>query len=96
MSDSQTGGEFPTRGESGDEEEAAVIAHVDAVRRHALVCWLRDDGYYGSGDDLEHAVFGHAAEMAYEIANHVEAEYGGDDMPQLVWHLRDWADKHEN
>ncbi len=57
--------------------------------------WLRDVGYDGYADDLEHAVAGHAAEMAYEIADNMESIYTGDDMHQLVWHLRDWADRHE-
>lgn len=99
MSDSQTGGEFRNGGESGDADEAAVIAHVDANRRRVLVQWLRDAGYGGCADDLGQEVAGTAnavaSVVAYEIADHVEAVYDGDDMAQLVWHLRDWADKHE-
>jgi hypothetical protein len=93
--ESQTGGEFPNGGESDDADEAAVIAHVDAARRQVLVLWLRDVGYEGYADDLAGADSNVAEQYAYETAKHVEAEYGGDDMAQLVWHLRDWADKHE-
>ena len=57
--------------------------------------WLRDAGYGGCADDLENAGTGVAAQIAYEIADNVESAYKGDDMAQLVWHLRDWADRHE-
>jgi hypothetical protein len=67
---------------------------VDVSRRSVLVRWLRDAGYAGSADDLEHADTGHAAAMAYEIADQVEEDCRDDDA-ELVCHLRGWADQHE-
>lgn len=95
LGESLTGGESPIGGESGDGGESAVLAHVDANRRSILVQWLRDAGYDGCADDLEHEVAGHASQIAYEIADHLTAVYDGDDCAQLVWHLRDWADQHD-
>jgi hypothetical protein len=68
---------------------------VDANRRRVLVQWLRDAGYDGCADDLEHEIAGTAAQIAYEIADQLTAVYDGDDRDALVWHLRDWADQHE-
>ncbi len=99
MGESLTGGEFVNGGESAIGGESEILAHVDANRRRVLVQWLRDAGYGGCADDLEHEVAGTAnavaSVVAYEIADHLTEVYDGDDRDALTWHLRDWADKHD-
>ncbi len=77
---------------SGNGGEYATLAAIDSNRRKVLVQWLRDTGYQGYADDLEHSVT--PAAMANEIADEVDAD-AGDNLHELLWHLRDWADQHE-
>lgn len=86
-----------SRGESGTRGESRVPLHVDAAQCALFITILEETGHGGCADDLEAATYQTAAQVAYDIAEHLEEGCGAPVEVDIdtARALRVWADQHE-